>query len=75
MTTATPYIAGSVSARTVRVSNTTLFHVAAQYLGDATLWTAIAALNGMTDPQIVGLTTLTVPQGTGLVSNGGILGL
>lgn len=67
---ATTYVGQAFPAKVVRVSGTTLFHVAAQELGDATQWTRIAALNGITDPWIAGLTELKIPQPG--VSTGGI---
>ena len=45
----------------IRVANTTLFHVAAQELGDATQWNRIAALNGLTDPMLLGVAELLLP--------------
>lgn len=58
------FIINSVNAgvRQVRAINPNLFAVAAQYLGDATRWTDIAAASGIPmDPQPVGAFTLTVP--------------
>lgn len=46
---------------TVTVVNTTLFHVAALYLGDATLWNLIANANGLTDPIVDGTVQLVLP--------------
>ena len=46
---------------TIRVADTTLFHVAAQQLGDATQWNRIAALNGLTDPLLKGVCVLLIP--------------
>lgn len=46
---------------TIQVSNTTLFHVAAQKLNDATQWYRIATLNGLSDPFISSITQLTLP--------------
>lgn len=46
---------------TVTVVNTTLFHVAALYLGDATLWNLIANANGLTDPFLSGTVWLVLP--------------
>jgi hypothetical protein len=40
---------------------TDLFHVAATKYGDARAWTQIAAANGLTDPNIAGITTLVIP--------------
>ena len=51
-----------MQTKTVTVSNTTLFHVAAAALGDATQWNRIAALNGIDDPVIVGVVTLVLPM-------------
>lgn len=48
--------------QTVTVSGTTLFHVAAKYLNDASQWIRIAQQNGLTDPQIYGVVTLTIPD-------------
>ena len=60
---------------TITIAGGNLFAIAAQYLGDATQWNRIAALNGLTDPVLTGITTLTLPSvikaGGG---NGGILG-
>lgn len=46
---------------TVSVSNTTLFHVAAKHLGDATRWEELAELNGTSDPLIIGIKHLKLP--------------
>ncbi len=46
----------------ITVASLTLFDVAAQYLGNATLWTQIAALNGITDPWLQGLVSLNIPD-------------
>lgn len=68
-----PLIGQAFPAKVVRVSATTLFHVAAKELGDATQWNRIARLNGLVDPWIGPETELKIPQpGT---SNGGILDL
>lgn len=47
---------------TITVAGGTLFHIAAQKLGDATQWIRIAQLNGLSDPQISGVTTLRLPE-------------
>lgn len=49
------------SVRTITVSATTLFHVAADELGDATQWTRIARMNDLVDPWIDGIVTLKIP--------------
>ncbi|TLU72679.1 hypothetical protein [Lichenicoccus roseus] len=45
----------------IRVADITLFHVAAQQLGDATQWNRIAALNSLSDPMLHGVTVLSLP--------------
>lgn len=45
----------------VRVAGSTLYHVAAQQLGDATQWNRIAALNGLADPLLSGVNDLLLP--------------
>jgi hypothetical protein len=42
-------------------AGTTLFHVAAKYLGDATEWSRIAAINDISDPFLMNLTPLEIP--------------
>ena len=70
------YVARAIASRTTRVSGTTLFHVSADYFGDASQWYRIAKLNGLLDPWIGPLTELRIPEplkkGSG---NGGILGV
>ena len=48
--------------QTLMVTNGNLFQLAAHYLGDATQWVRIAQLNGIRDPWLQGLTTLTLPD-------------
>lgn len=38
-----------------------LFRIALQQLGDATQWNRIAVVNGLNDPVLRGLVTLTLP--------------
>ena len=45
----------------IRVADTTLFHVAAIELGDATQWNRIASLNGLKDPMLRGAVELLLP--------------
>lgn len=47
-----------MTTQTVSAVDVSLFHVAAQYLGDATQWWRIAQVNGMSDPD---LTWLSAP--------------
>lgn len=69
------YLAIGVPARIVRVSNTTLYRVAADYLGDALWWTRIAILNGIEDPWIGALTELKIPTPAKEGTPDGILGV
>ncbi len=68
------YIGGAVPHRAVWATNTTLFHLASHYLGDATLWYVIARLNDLTDPWIGELRRIILPNQVP-PSNGGLLGL
>ena len=43
---------------------TTLFHVAALYLGDATQWSRIASINNIHDPFLTEIMTLIIPSNT-----------
>ena len=47
--------------RSITVSGGTLFDVALQYLGDATQWVRVAALNGISDPWLSGMMVLRLP--------------
>jgi len=50
----------------VTVTNANLYALAAQYYGDATLWTAIAEANGLNDPYIENtIQVLLGPNGVG----------
>lgn len=55
------YVGQAIPAKIVRVSNTTLYRVAANELGNALWWPRIAQLNGLTDPWIGELTELKIP--------------
>jgi len=56
------YIAATVPAKVDRVSHTTLFHLAMIEFGEALQWTAIASINGLTDPWIMnGRAELKIP--------------
>lgn len=48
--------------QTITVTNTDCFQLAAQYLNDATQFIRIMQENGLTDPQIVGPLTITIPD-------------
>jgi nucleoid-associated protein YgaU len=59
------------SVRTITVSGGNLYDIAALEYGDATAWTTIAQANGLTDPQLSGITQLTIPPYN--ATSGGIL--
>jgi hypothetical protein len=63
-----------MNAITITVAGGNLFQIAAQYLGDATQWNRIAALNGLWDFVITGTVTLKIPPVNNAAANGGILG-
>jgi hypothetical protein len=64
----------SAGAKTVTTGSTSLFAVAADQYGDARDWTALAQANGLTDPQVNGITTLVVPAKPGAAATtGGVL--
>lgn len=65
----------ATSVQKITVAGGNLFQIAAQYLGDASQWNRIAALNGMVDPMLTGVVvTLTIPAVNKAAGNGGILG-
>ena len=47
--------------RAVTLSGGNLYQVASEQYGDASKWTSIAAANELTDPQLSGIQTLTIP--------------
>jgi hypothetical protein len=57
--------------KSITVAGENLFHVAAVQLGDATQWIRIAELNRISDPMLVGVTTLLIPD-TNPSAGGGI---
>ncbi len=61
--------AGSNLQLTVAGGN--LFSIAAAEYGDPSAWTTLAQANGLSDPFVVGIDTLTVPPTPG--TTGGIL--
>lgn len=48
--------------KSVLVCNTSLFRLAATYLGDATRWEEIARANGLVDPMVGALCRLVIPS-------------
>ncbi len=48
--------------QTITQSGGSLYQVASDQYGDPSLWTSIAAANDLTDPQLTGINTLTIPS-------------
>ena len=69
------YIGSTVPAKILRESDTTLFQIAMQQTGDALQWVAIANLNGISDPWIVGETDILIPPVFPSGPQTGLLGL
>lgn len=59
-------------AKTLTVAGANLFRVALDQYGDALQWWRIAKANGLTDPIVTGVKTLTIPAQDGN-DTGGIL--
>lgn len=56
-----PFVAATVPAKIDRVSNTTLFHIAAKEFNDALDWVSVAQINGVIDPWITSMTEVQIP--------------
>ena len=69
------YIAATIPAQVVRVSGITLFHVAMLQIGDPLQWVAIAELNNIVDPWLMGETDVLIPPVFPTGAQTGILGL
>jgi hypothetical protein len=67
------FIASTIPAKVLRVSDTTLFQIAMMETGDPLQWVAIAELNGLTDPWIFAQQTLLIPPLLPLGRQTGIL--
>lgn len=61
--------------KTITVAGGNLFAIAAQQYGDATQWYRIAAANGLDDPFLDGVVTLSIPSAQTTGGTDGILGL
>lgn len=59
------------SVKTVTVSGGNLFDLASKYYGNASGWTSIARANGISDPELSGITTLVIPANNN--DTGGVL--
>jgi prophage DNA circulation protein len=58
---ATNVSADGVSGKLITMAGGDLYHVAAELYGDASAWPVIARANGLSDPVLTGVQTLTVP--------------
>ncbi len=56
--------------RSITVSGGNLFQIAAQYLGDATMWIYLAELNQIQDPFFQTITVLALPAASNLQGGG-----
>ena len=48
--------------KTITVAGGNLFQIAATELADATQWIRIAQLNNISDPMLIGVVTLMIPD-------------
>lgn len=48
--------------RTITLSGGSLYRVASEQYGDATLWSSVASANNLSDPHLSGINTLTIPS-------------
>ena len=48
--------------QTITVTGGNLFQIAATELGDATQWIRIAQLNNISDPMLIGIVSVTIPD-------------
>jgi hypothetical protein len=62
MQTNLPLVATPTSAKTITVGGGDLFTIASQQYGDASRWVDIAKANGLSDPMLIGINTLTIPS-------------
>jgi nucleoid-associated protein YgaU len=69
------FLQQGTSGQLVTVNGANLFQLAAQYYGDATLWTAIAQANNLVDPEVPAGTAVTLTIPSSPVNYGGILQL
>jgi len=57
--------------KTITATGDNLFRIAAAQLGDATQWIRIAELNNLSDPVLIDITNLLIPD-VDLSAGGGI---
>lgn len=66
-------VTSRVTAKSITVAGGNLFQIASVYLGDATQWNRIATLNGLTDPMLTGVATISLPPFDPGAGNDGVL--
>jgi len=49
-------------SKQITVAGGNLYQIASQYYGDPMGWVQIAQANGLTDPQLIGIVTLNIPD-------------
>jgi len=69
------FIAGTIPAKTISVSDDSLFRIAMAETGDPLQWVAIAQLNGLIDPWVSGAANILIPPVFPSGTQTGILGL
>jgi hypothetical protein len=67
------FTAATVPPKIVRASNTTLFHIAMEQLGDALDWTQLATFNNIIDPWIFAMQEIEIPPVPSSATPTGIL--
>lgn len=68
------YIAQTIPAQIVRLSGTTLFHIAMLKVGDPLQWPPIAIINGVVDPWVFARMDILIPPVFPSPPTTGILG-
>ena len=76
MATSTP-LPGVAAVQTIQVQGGSLFQIAALYLNDATQWSRIATLNGLTDFMLPRMDAhhAHAPACQSIDSNSGVIGV
>lgn len=56
--------------RIINISGGDLFHIASIEFGDALQWINIAKMNKLTDPVLIGRTTIVIPPVSSIYADG-----
>jgi hypothetical protein len=62
-----------MAAKTRTIAGGSLYQVAAEEYGDATMWDRIAAASGLWDPIVTNVVTLVIPPADPGAATGGVL--